>query len=100
MSASSWHAMRSFTRDRSVTRQQLKPGTVRRIASYAKPYRGILAVFLLVTSVDSVVTVLVPLLLGATVNAIIRRDTGLVLGIAAGVAGPAQIGRASCRERV
>jgi ATP-binding cassette subfamily B protein len=79
--------MRSFTRDRSVTRQQLKPGTVRRIASYAKPYRGILAVFLLVTSVDSVVTVLVPLLLGATVNAIIRRDTGLVLGIAAGVAG-------------
>src|ERR1017187_3381924 len=87
MSASSWHAMRSFTRDRSVTRQQLKPGTVRRIASYAKPYRGILAVFLLVTSVYSVVTVLVPLLLGATVNAIIRRDTGLVLGIAAGVAG-------------
>src|ERR1039457_2049581 len=87
MSASSWHAIRSFTRDRSVTRQQLKPGTVRRIASYAKPYRGILAVFLLVTSVDSVVTVLVPLLLGATVNAIIRRDTGLVLGIAAGGAG-------------
>jgi len=87
MNAGSWHAMRSFSRDRSVTRQQLKPGTVRRIASYAKPYRLILGVFLLITSVDSVITVLVPLLLGATVNAIVRRDTGLVLGIAAGVAG-------------
>jgi ATP-binding cassette subfamily B protein len=86
MSASSWHAMRSFSRDRSVTRQQLKPGTVRRIATYARPYRGTLAAFLLITSVDAVATVLVPLLLGATVNAIIRRDTSLVLEIAAGVA--------------
>ncbi|MGO8887465.1 MAG: ABC transporter ATP-binding protein [Streptosporangiaceae bacterium] len=86
MSASSWHAMRSFSRDRSVTRQQLKPGTVRRIATYARPYRGTLAAFLLITAVDAVATVLVPLLLGATVNAIIRRDTSLVLEIAAGVA--------------
>src|ERR1035441_9088411 len=86
MSASSWHAMRSFSRDRSVTRQQLKPGTVRRIATYARPYRGTLAAFLLITSVDAVGTVLAPLLLGATVNAIIRRDTSLVLEIAAGVA--------------
>jgi ATP-binding cassette subfamily B protein len=78
--------MRSFSRDRSVTRQQLKPGTVRRIATYARPYRGTLAAFLLITAVDAVATVLVPLLLGATVNAIIRRDTSLVLEIAAGVA--------------
>jgi ATP-binding cassette, subfamily B, bacterial len=87
MSMSSWHAMRSFTRDPSVTRQQLKPGTVRRIASYARPYRWVLAIYLLVTSMDAVITVGVPLLLGAIVNAILGHDTGLVLGIAAAVAG-------------
>ena len=79
--------MRSFTRDPSIARQQLKPGTVRRIASYARPYRWTLAVYLTVTSLDAVTTVGVPLLLGAIVNAILRRDTGLVLGIAGAVAG-------------
>ena len=33
--------------DPSVTKQKLKPGTVRRIAGYARPYRGLLAAFLL-----------------------------------------------------
>ena len=33
--------MRSYTRDRSITSQRLKPGSVRRIASYARPYRGL-----------------------------------------------------------
>ncbi len=87
MNASSWHAMRSFSRDRTVTRQQLKPGTVRRIAGYARPYRRILVIFLSVTALDSVFTVLVPLLLGAIVNAVIHHDTGRVLWIAGGVAG-------------
>ena len=31
--------MRSFRQDPSVTQQKLKPGTVRRIVGYAKPYR-------------------------------------------------------------
>jgi ATP-binding cassette subfamily B protein len=87
MTMSSWHMMRSFTRDPSVTRQQLKPGTVRRIAAYARPYRWTLAIYLVVTSLDAVITVGVPLLLGAIVNAILRHDTGLVLWIAAAVAG-------------
>ena len=85
--ANNWRALHSFTRDRSVTQQQLKPGTVRRIASYARPYRGVLAVFLFLTALDSLVTVAVPLLLGSIVDAILRHDTGLVLWIAGGVAG-------------
>ena len=40
-----WHAMRGFTRDPSVTKQRLKPGTVKRIAGYARPYRLDLAIF-------------------------------------------------------
>jgi ATP-binding cassette, subfamily B, bacterial len=87
MNPSSWQAMRSFTRDPTVTQQRLKPGTVRRIASYARPYRRELIIFLLATALDAVVTVAVPLLLGRIVNAIELKQTDVVLGIAAGVAG-------------
>jgi ATP-binding cassette subfamily B protein len=79
--------MRSFTRDPTVTRQRLKPGTVRRIAGYARPYRRELIIFLLATVLDAVITVAVPLLLGRIVNAIELKQTEVVLGIAAGVAG-------------
>ena len=87
MNPSSWQAMRSFTRDPTVTRQRLKPGTVRRVASYARPYRRELIIFLLATSLDAVITVAVPLLLGRIVNAIELKQTEVVLGIAVGVAG-------------
>ena len=55
-----WHAMRGFSRDPSVTKQRLKPGTVRRITGYARPYRLDLAIFLVAAALDAVVTVLVP----------------------------------------
>ena len=87
MNPSSWQAMRSFTRDPTVTRQRLKPGTVRRIAGYARPYRRELIIFLLATALDAVITVAVPLLLGRIVNGIELKQTEVVLGIAAGVAG-------------
>ena len=87
MNPSSWQAMRSFTRDPTVTRQRLKPGTVRRVAGYARPYRRELIIFLMATALDAVVTVAVPLLLGRIVNAIELKQTEVVLSIAAGVAG-------------
>jgi ATP-binding cassette subfamily B protein len=89
MYGSSWQAMRSFTRDGSVTQQRLKKGSVRRIASYARPYRTSLILFLTATSLSAVVGVAVPLLLRTIVNGILRRDTSLVLwiaGIALGLA--------------
>jgi ATP-binding cassette subfamily B protein len=80
--------MRSFTRDGSVTSQRLKPGSVRRIASYARPYRGSLIVFLALTVLDAVVLVAVPLLLKVIIDrGILAKDTGLVIGIAAVTAG-------------
>ncbi|HEX9526199.1 MAG TPA: ABC transporter transmembrane domain-containing protein, partial [Streptosporangiaceae bacterium] len=87
MNPASWQAMRSFSRDSSVTRQRLKPGTVRRVASYARPYRRDLVVFMIATSLDAVVTVAVPLLLGQIVNKIQAKDTRAVLVIAGAVAG-------------
>ena len=88
MTYASWHAMRSFSRDRSVTQQRLKPGTVRRIASYARPYRRDLAWFLVIVALDAGVTVAVPLLLRALIdNGILPKDVGVVLAIGATVAG-------------
>ena len=49
--------MRGFRMDPSITKQKLKPGTVKRIVAYARPYRWHLAAFLLATAVDAVITV-------------------------------------------
>jgi ATP-binding cassette subfamily B protein len=88
MSMSSWQTMRSYTRDRSITSQRLKPGSVRRIISYARPYRGSLALFLAATVVDAVLTVAVPLLLKVIIDdGILKKDTGLVVGLAGVTAG-------------
>jgi ATP-binding cassette, subfamily B, bacterial len=88
-----WHAMRSFSRDNSVTRQRLKKGSVRRILTYARPYRLDLVIFLVMTAVSAVITVTVPLLMKTIVDkGILPRDTGVVLGIAAVVAGLALAG--------
>jgi len=80
--------MRSFSRDRSITKQRLQPGTVRRILSYARPYRRDLIFFLLIVSLDAVITVAVPLLLrGLIDNGILPRDVGVVLAIGSAVVG-------------
>jgi ATP-binding cassette, subfamily B, bacterial len=83
-----WQSMRGFTRDPSVTKQRLKPGTVRRIAGYARPYRIDLAVFLLAAALDAVITVMYPVLLGVLIDkGILPKRAGVVLAIAAIVAG-------------
>jgi len=82
--------MRSFRQDPSVTQQKLKPGIVRRIMGYAKPYKLWLSLFLLVTILDSLITVVNPLLLRAIIDkGILGRDLAIVIGIAAAVAGVA-----------
>src|SRR5215510_10818822 len=88
MSYASWHAMRSFSRDRSITQQQIKPGTIRRIMSYARPYRRELAFFLIIVSLDAGITVAVPLLLRTLIDrGILPRNTGVVLAIGSVVVG-------------
>jgi ATP-binding cassette subfamily B protein len=73
--------------DPSITKQKLKPGTVRRIAAYARPYRAHLVVFLLATSVDAVITVVNPLLLREIIDhGILPRHDRVVVLIAVVVA--------------
>ena len=80
-------AMRGFRMDPSITKQKLKPGTIRRIAAYARPYRVHLAFFLLATSVDAVITVVNPLLLRQIIDhGILARNDRMVILIAVAVA--------------
>ena len=79
--------MRGFRMDPSITKQKLKPGTVRRIAGYARPYRTHLTLFLIATSVDAVITVVNPLLLRDIIDhGILGHDEQLVILLACAVA--------------
>ncbi|HEX4088483.1 MAG TPA: ABC transporter ATP-binding protein [Trebonia sp.] len=80
--------LRGFSADESVTKQQLKPGTVRRIGGYARPYRWDLAVFLLAAALDAVITVAIPVLLGWVIDrGVLPRRVDVVIEVAAIVAG-------------
>src|SRR5580700_5509588 len=79
--------MRSLRQDPSVTQQKLKPGIVRRIVTYAKPYRLWLSLFLIVTILDALITVVNPLLLRAIIDkGILGHQLAIVIGIASAVA--------------
>jgi ATP-binding cassette, subfamily B, bacterial len=78
---------RGFRMDPSVTKQKLKPGTVRRIMGYARPYRVQLSVFLFATAIDAVITVVNPLLLRELIDhGIIGRHETVVVVVALTVA--------------
>ncbi|HEY3877684.1 MAG TPA: ABC transporter ATP-binding protein [Trebonia sp.] len=81
---------RGFRMDPSVTKQKLKPGTIRRIIGYARPYRVQLTLFLIATALDAGITVVNPLLLRELIdNGIIAKDQGIIIAVALTVAGVA-----------
>ncbi len=57
-----WVAIRSYSRDPEVAERRLAPGTWRRILSYARPYRRLIAGFLVLVVLDAVFIVVTPLL--------------------------------------
>jgi ATP-binding cassette subfamily B protein len=77
-----WQMMHSLRRDSSVTEKQLPPGTIKRIARFAAPYKRYLIWFLLLVIVDAVVGAAAPLLYGAIVNYVLERDRELVVALA------------------
>ena len=80
MSMSGWMAMRSLTRDDSVKDRKLAPGTARRVAGYARPYRREIALFVLLVVVSSALVVATPLLLKQLIDhGITPRDRGVVI---------------------
>ena len=82
------HMMRAFAADPSVTKQQVRRGTIARIAGYARPYRWDLAIFLLAAALAAVITVTIPVLLGVVIDrGVLPKRVDVVLGVAAVVAG-------------
>jgi ATP-binding cassette subfamily B protein len=80
--------MRAFANDPSVTKQELRRGTIARIARYARPYRLDLAIFLFAAALDAVITVSIPVLLGVVIDrGVLPKRADVVLWIAGIVAG-------------
>jgi ATP-binding cassette, subfamily B, bacterial len=78
-----WMVMMSFRRDNTVVRERLKPGTVRRIAGYARPYVRELVLFLVLNAIAAVVVVANPLLLkGIIDHGIGQHRSGVVVTLA------------------
>ncbi len=76
-----------FRMDSSITKQKLKPGTIRRILGYARPYRLQLTLFLIATAVDAAITVVNPLLLRELIDGgIVTRDDSVVVIVGVTVA--------------
>ncbi|MFI6831608.1 ABC transporter ATP-binding protein [Kribbella sp. NPDC050241] len=66
--------MRSLLKDSSVRHHKLTAGTLRRIMTFARPYRGFLAVFLVLVAFDAGTGAVTPLLFRAII------DRGIVPG--------------------
>jgi ATP-binding cassette, subfamily B, bacterial len=80
--------MHGFDADESITKQQLRRGTLRRIATYARPYKWDLVVFLVVAALDAVITVTIPILLGVVIDrGVLPQRLDIVVWVAAAVAG-------------
>lgn len=58
-----WSAHRTMTADPSVKNQKLKLGTIKRVFSFAQPYRLYLTIFLITVVIDAFLVVATPLLL-------------------------------------
>ena len=85
---STWMSFRSLTQDQSVKNQKLKPGTLKRIAAFALPYKLSLSLFLITVVVDAFLIVATPLLLRKLIDdGVIPKNSKIVteLAIAVGV---------------
>lgn len=92
MPGNGWQVMASFRKDSSVTRQKLKPGTVGRIAGYARPYVRELVIFLALNSLAAVIVVANPLLLKSIIDSgIVPGRQDIVVWLAVAVAGLALV---------
>jgi ATP-binding cassette subfamily B protein len=74
---------KALRQDASVLQQKIKPDTLRRIVAVASPFFGMLALFLLIVSLDAVIGVINPLLYRELINqGILLGNADLVVRIA------------------
>ena len=79
---------RSMTQDQSVKNTKLKPGTLKRIISFASPYKKAVTFFLATVIIDAVLVITTPLLLSRLIDdGVIPKNGGVVTVIAFAIAG-------------
>ncbi|WP_100422937.1 ABC transporter ATP-binding protein [Sediminihabitans luteus] len=84
--------MSSFRQDAGVRSHRLAPGTLRRVVAFARPYRGELAVFLVLIALDAAAGAATPLLFRRLIDdGIVAGRTDVVIGSSAVVAGLALV---------
>ena len=77
---------RSMTADPSVKSQKLRPGTIKRIISYGRPYKSQITIFLITVVIEALLVVSSPLLLRELIDkGVIPKDAGLVTKLALAV---------------
>jgi ATP-binding cassette subfamily B protein len=82
-----WMALRTLSSDQSVKNVKLRPGTLKRIFSYADPYKSTFVLFLFCLVADAVLTVATPLLLRELIDqGVIPKDRTVVTTMAIAVA--------------
>jgi ATP-binding cassette subfamily B protein len=83
-----WMALRTLSSDQSVKNAKLRPGTLKRIFTYAIPYKSTFVLFLFCLIADAVLTVATPLLLRELIDqGVIPKDRAVVTTMAIAVAG-------------
>jgi ATP-binding cassette subfamily B protein len=96
-----WMALRSMSSDQSVKHQKLKAGTLKRIFSFALPYRKFLSIFIFTVIIDAILVVATPLLLRSLVDEgvipgrpdVVTRYALIVAALAIADAGFSMLGR-------
>ena len=82
-----WMALRTLSSDQSVKNVKLRPGTLKRIFTYAIPYKSTFLLFLFCLIADAVLTVATPLLLRELIDqGVIPKDRTVVTTMAIAVA--------------
>ena len=88
-SGAAWRHLRS---DRSVVKNRIERGTVRRVFGFARPHRRLIATFLTLTVIDACLVVVNPLLVQRIIDdGILGNDRGLVTVLALAMAGVALV---------
>src|SRR5580693_1202122 len=81
--AAGFGLMRSFRRDESVTDYKLPPGITKRIATFARPYRRLLGLFLVLIVIDAILGAANPLIFRKIIDdGIIKKNSGLIVNLA------------------
>jgi ATP-binding cassette subfamily B protein len=78
-----WMMYRSMTQDQSVKNIKLQPGTLKRIVSFASPYRTQVIFFLITVIIDAVLVITTPLLLSRLIDDGVIPKNGSVVTIIA-----------------